>query len=144
MDLIDFQNNLLNINVWVLLTPILEKHFGELENLNRKQLSEGIMADGSPMVDYKDPSYADFKDKHIPTYNIYPTTDLRYTGNFYDKIKASIDLFGISVESFDAKARQLEGKYGSEIYGLTEGSLVVFTQSVIDEFTAALSNAILK
>jgi hypothetical protein len=144
MDLIDFQNNLLTIDVWVLLTPILERHFGELENLNRKQLSEGVMSDGSPMVDYADIGYADFKDKHIPTYKIFPTTDLRYTGDFYDAIKANIDLFGISVESFDSKARLLESKYSSEIYGLTEESLIIFTKSVIDEFTTALRNAILK
>ena len=144
MDLLKFQQNLLSIDVWELLKPIIEKHFEEIEQYNREQLSRGEMADGSAMRDYAEESYADFKSKYIPTYDIYPTTDLRYEGDFYRAIKASFDLYGISVESLDEKAAHLEKKYGSTIYGLTDESLKKLTDILAVELVIELKKAMLK
>jgi hypothetical protein len=138
MDLLQFQQNLQSIDVWQILIPILEKHFGDIEELNRKQLSEGTRGDGSPMPDYKSESYADFKSKYIPTYSIYPTADLRYTGDFYAAIKAKLTLFGIEIESSDWKAQVLEQKYGQQINDLTEESMQIFIDLIIDEFRESL------
>ncbi|WP_159522862.1 hypothetical protein [Sunxiuqinia indica] len=141
MDLIQFQNNILNIDPWELLRPILEKHFDEIEQLNRDQLSRGERADGSAMPDYQNIEYAGFKEQYIDTYNIFPTTDLRYSGDFYKALKAGFGTYGISLESFDSKASELEAKYGSSIYGLTEESRVILINSINVEFKQALHNA---
>jgi len=144
MDLIQFQQNLLNIDIWELLRPILQDHFADIEELNRKQLSEGEKADNSAMPDYKSNVYADFKERFVPTYQIYPTTDLRYTGDFYKAIKAQFSTYGISIESFDGKAAELEAKYGSGIYGLTTESLELFTKKLIDPLIKSIHDAIFK
>ena len=138
MNLEKFHINVSAIDPWEILRPIIENHFGDIEQLNRDQLSRGERADGSAMPDYKSEVYADFKDKYIPTYSIYPTTDLRYTGSFYKALKASFSSYGISIESFDSKAKKLEYKYGSSIYGLSEKSLIIFADKIRDEFISAL------
>lgn len=144
MDLIQFQQNLLNIDVWELLRPILQDHFADIEELNRKQLSDGEKATGEGMPDYKSDAYANFKAQYVPTYQIYPTTDLRYTGDFYKAIKAQFSTYGISIESFDEKAAQLEAKYGSSIYGLTPESLEKFTKVLIEPLVQAIKAAMFK
>jgi hypothetical protein len=144
MNLYDLQNNLLAIDPWELLRPILEKHFPEIEQLNRNQLSKGERADESVMPDYRSMEYADFKDQYIPTYNIFPTTDLRYTGDFYNALKVGFSTYGLSFESLDDKADQLERKYGSAIYGLNQASKVKLIAMINQEFKQALKSAILK
>ena len=144
MDLLQFKQNVESIDVWQLLIPILEKHFGEIEELNRKQLSEGIRGDGDAMPDYKSDSYANFKAQYVPTYKIYPTTDLRYSGDFYAAIKAKLTLLGIEIESSDWKAGVLEKKYGQQINELTDESLKVFTDLIIDELRESVLSAMTK
>lgn len=144
MDLLQFQQNLQGIDVWEILRPILEKHFADIEELNREQLSEGIDGDGSGMPDYKDENYANFKDQYVPTYKIYPTTDLRLTGAFYEGIQAKFNLYGIEIESLDAKAAELERKYGSAIHDLTEESRSKLIDLIIDEYRESLLNAMTK
>ena len=143
MDLLQFQQNVQSIDVWELLKPILEKHFGFIEELNREQLSEGLQADGSAMPDYQYEEYAVFKDKFVPTYKIYPTTDLRYSGSFYEKIEAQFNLYGIEIQSFDSKAAELEAKYGSQIYGLTEKSMNRLIDLIIGELQQSVLNKML-
>lgn len=143
MDLLQFQQNVESIDVWEILVPILENHFGFIEQLNRDQLSEGIRGDGQPMPDYKWEEYAIFKEKFVPTYNIFPTTDLRYTGSFYDKIKASFNLYGIEIQSLDSKASQLEAKYGSTINDLTDESIEKLIAIIIDEYRESLLKAMM-
>lgn len=144
VDLVQFQTNLQSIDTWETLKPILEKHFAEIEQFNRDQLSRGEKADGSAMPDYASDEYADFKDKYIPTYSIYPTTDLRYTGDFYEAIKASFSSYGIAIESFDSKAKELEAKYGSGIYGLTEQSQSKLVDLITGQYIEALTIAMFK
>ena len=138
------RNNLLSIDPWKVLAPILERHLDLIEELNRKQLSEGQKADGSSMPEYNNEEYAYFKVAEIPTYEIFPVVDLRYEGDFYREIKASLDLFGVNIESFDEKASKLESKYGSLIYGLTDISIGILVETIINEFVLAFEAEILK
>jgi len=143
MDLLQFQQNITGINVWEIYKPILEKYFANIEQSVRDQLSEGISGDGQPMPDYKNESYADFKVHAVATYKIYPTTDLRLTGAFYDGIKAKFDLLGIEIESLDSKAKELEKKYGSSIYELTDESIKKLIDTTVGELQESLLNAML-
>ena len=96
------------------------------------------------MPDYKNDVYADFKDKYVPTYKIYPTTDLRYTGAFYDKITAQFNLYGIEIQSLDSKAKELEAKYGSSIHDLTEESMNKLVSLIVNKLRQSILNAMTK
>jgi len=142
MDLIQFQRNL-KINVWHTLTPIIEKHLGYIENLNKSQLKKGIASDGFATPPHKKSAkseiYLESKiARGVYDESIYPAVNLYNKGDFYRAIKARVATFGIEIESFDPKADELESKYGSTIYGLTDESLKKFTDSIIDEFIEAL------
>jgi hypothetical protein len=137
MDLIKFQRNCLSIDPWNVLSPIIEKHFNDLIDLTQFQLSEGDTANGV-MPDYASEEYAHLKQQYVPTYKIYPTVDLRVTGDFYRGLKARIVLMGIEIESIDSKAAKLEAKYGSKIYVLNDNNLESFLNLIIDEFIEAI------
>lgn len=129
--------------------PIIEKHLGFIENLNKAQLLKGLTSDNS-----KTPSYSGSPASEIYVYSkiergiynqsIYPSVNLYKEGDFYKGIRARVATFGIEIESFDSKANELESKYGSNIYGLTEESLEKFTNSIVDEFVEAIYKQLAK
>lgn len=137
MDLIKFQRNCQSFDAWKLLVPIIERHFNDLIDLTQLQLSEGETANGA-MPDYASEEYAHIKEQYVPTYKIYPTVDLRVTGDFYRGMKARIVLMGIEIESIDSKAAKLEEKYGSKIYVLNDKNLEAFIKMIVDEFIEAI------
>jgi len=129
--------------------PIIEKHLGFIENLNKAQLLKGLTSDNSKTPSYSgSPASEIYVDDKIErgAYNqsIYPAVNLYNTGDFYRGIKARVATFGIEIESFDPKASELESEYGSNIYGLTDESLEKFTNSIVDEFIEAIYKQLAK
>lgn len=143
MDLIKFQQNCQSIDSWELLVPIIRKHFEDLIDLTKLQLSEGENANGF-MPDYASEEYAHIKQQYVPTYRIYPTVDLRVTGEFYRGLRARIVLSGIEIDSIDSKAQKLEDKYGSKIYVLNDKNLESFIDIIFDEFIEAIYKQLAK
>lgn len=150
MDLIQFQNNLKSIDVWDVLIPIIEKNLNQIERLNKEQLQKGLMSNGNST---KPHSGSNRSDKYVNSKiqrgvydpSIYPSVNLYNTGDFYRKLTAKMDLmYGVYIESYDAKADMLEERYGSAIYGLTPESLDKFVSLIIDDFKTALLSAMTK
>ena len=143
MDLIKFQQNCQSFDAWEILVPIIEKHFNDLIDLTQFQLSEGETGNGA-MPDYASEEYAHIKQQYVSTYKIYPTVDLRVTGDFYRGMKARIVLMGIEIESIDSKAAKLESKYSLKIYVLNDKNLETFINMIVDEFIEAIYKKLAK
>jgi len=129
--------------------PIIEKHIGFIQNLNKSQLLKGTTSDNTPTPSYsksvKSEIYIDSKiERGVYNSAIYPSVNLYNKGDFFRGIKARVATFGIEIESTDSKADELESKYGSNIYGLTDESLTMFTNSIVDEFVEAIYNQLAK
>jgi len=129
--------------------PIIEKHIGFIQNLNKSQLLKGTTSDNTPTPSYskseKSEIYIDSKiERGVYNSAIYPSVNLYNKGDFFMGIKARVATFGIEIESTDSKADELESKYGSNIYGLTDESLAIFTNSIVDEFVEAIYNQLAK
>lgn len=150
MDLIQFQRNLSNIDVWEILIPIIEKNLDEIEKLNKEQLQKGIASDGNNTPNHsgsiRSRKYVNQKvNRGVYDSSIYPHVNLYNTGDFYRKLTAKMDMmYGVSIESYDIKADVLEERYGSTIYGLTVESLEKFVSLIIDDFRTALLNELSK
>ena len=149
MDLIQFQQNLIDIDVWALLTPILEKKLDIMEKMNREQLSEGKMSDGKDTPSHSGGAmsqlYVDSKiERGVYNQSLYPKMNLYNTGDFYRGITAYLEDSGIMFESNDEKALKLETKYSSRIYGLTPEKLTKLTKSCVDELVKSIHSAMFK
>jgi hypothetical protein len=122
MEIGDLLAKIQSVDFMKLFDEALEKVFPNIIQLIQEQLSEGETALGS-MPDYKSDVYANFKEKYVATYKIYPTTDLRVTGNLYEGIFVQNGLLSIEISSRDPKSAKLEKKYGQRIYVLNEKSM---------------------
>ena len=94
------------------------------EELQRDQMMSGRNSQGKRIGKYRSNWYAKMKagmnsmlSSMIP-YNV----DLKLTGAFQKGITAKVSGDEIDVTSKDSKAADLEGKYGSEIFGLDSKS----------------------
>jgi hypothetical protein len=140
----------LNIDVWEILIPIIDKHLTDVEQLNRQQLKQGKRADGTDTPSHGKSGlterYIDSKiQRGVYDRSIYPSVNLYNTGAFQKGIVAKLDIMaGIEVDSTDFKANALEERYGSTIYGLNNLSLEKFIDLIIEEFKESLLNHILK
>ena len=149
MDLLQLQQNLLSIDVWELLKPILNNYLEDIEELNRKQLSEGLLANGESTPSHSGGKmseiYVDNKiERGVYPEPLYPLMNFYNTGDFYRSITAYLDDAGIMFESNDEKALELESKYSSYLMGLTQESLSVLTSKIGSELIESLYGAILK
>lgn len=142
MDLVKFARNC-QVDSWEILSQIISKHFDDLIDLTQFQLSEGETANGF-MPDYASEEYAHIKQQYVSTYNIYPTVDLRVSGDFYRGMRARLVMMGIEIDSIDSKAQKLEDKYGSKIYVLNDKNLETFINMIVDEFIEAIYKQLAK
>lgn len=121
MEILDLLSKYQKVDFDKLFSDALESLYPMILFLIKKQLSEGDTV--FPLGDYADKEgYASFKQKYVPTYKIYPTVDLRLTGDFYNKMFAKDSQLYIEIGSSDIKAAKLESKYGIGVYLLTEES----------------------
>ena len=139
MDLIKFQRNCQSFDAWQIMMPIITKHLDLIVKLNKDQLERGETADG-----YATPShsksqiseiYIDSKiERGVYDQSIYPRMNFYNEGDFYKGIKAKVTLFDIEIESFDSKAKDLENEYGNNLIGLTNESIEILIDNIIDEY----------
>lgn len=118
MDLIQFRDNLLRVNVWETLKPILQRYLPETLDANLRQLRRGELKDGDPLEPYKSAIYLDFKES-LASYNA-PSgiPDLFVTGDFHNAFFGKVDDEGITIDSSDEKTGELESRYSSDIFGI--------------------------
>jgi hypothetical protein len=148
MDLIQFQQNLLGIDVWELLKLILEKYLSEIEQMNKEQLSRGLLATGDNTPFHsgsqKSEIYVEDKiDRGVYPESLYPKMNFYNRGDFYRSITAFLEDDGITIDSNDDKVLLLEEKYSPHLLGLTKESLSKLTSMIVGEFRISLLNTML-
>lgn len=139
MDLIQFQNNCRSYNAWNILVPIIQKHLDLIVKLNKDQLQRGETAEGHATPRHSKSSmselYVDSKiERGVYDESIYPRMNFYNEGDFYKGFKAKVTLLDIEIDSFDSKAKELESKYGSDLMGLTDQSIGILIDNIINEF----------
>jgi len=145
MDLTQLKNNLLNINVWEILKPILKNYLPEMLDANTRQLRRGELNDGDLLEGYKSAIYLDFKESLV-SYNA-PSgiADLYVTGEFQDAFFAEVNDDGITFDSSDEKTEALERRYSSDIFGIQPNEWEVIKKDfIIPELVQAIRIAIFK
>lgn len=148
MDLVQFQQNLLGIDVWEILKPILNKYLDEVERLNKDQLSKGLLANGDTTPSHSgspiSEMYVDSKiERGVYSESLYPKMNFYNTGDFYRGITAFLEDDGITIDSNDEKVLMLETRYSPYLLGLTKESVTKLTANIIDEFRVSLLKAML-
>lgn len=105
----------MTFDIYVLFQVAIRELKDELISLNKSQLKEGKRADGTDLPPYT-PKYAKRKRKPLRPKTLYDT------GDFYKGF--DINFFKEYYEAFsrDYKDAFLPGKWGEEIYGLTDKS----------------------
>lgn len=142
MTIYELQRNVIKLDVWKILDEVLNQFSPELIDLNLSQLEKGQAADGTSVGTYRDSEYAKFK-KAIGSISS-PKVDLKVTGDFYAGFIAKIQSRFIEIESKDAKADDLESRYGSEIYGLTDKNLSEYVDLILPYYVDEIKKQLLK
>ncbi len=98
---------------------VIDSNSTILENLNRKQLRQGIRSDGTEIKPY----YRNilYKGRLRPV-------DLRNTGAFYQSITVEVTDDTVEIDAKDSKTEKLQAKYGKLILGLTIDNKRLFLQ----------------
>lgn len=142
MDLIKFQRNCKSFDAWQIMIPIIQKHLDLIVKLNKDQLKKGETAEGYATPSHRKSTmseiYVDYKiERGVYDQSIYPRMNFYDTGDFYNAFKAKVTLFDIEIESFDDKAKDLENRYGNDLMGLTDQSIVILVDNIINEYQEA-------
>jgi len=123
MTLTELRNNLNRLNIAEVVESVYAETKEALEDLNTKQLRDGLTTAGGRFPSYAYPDYAQFKQQLNPAPGL-GNPDLRLTGEFHSSIVATYNGVSINVGSNlsgTTKVDQLERWYGEDrIYGLTE------------------------
>lgn len=110
----DFNRRIQAVDIEVVIQASIEQTKEAAAQLNRDDLSVGLLATSNPIVPRYSPGYAHKKG--------FTTPDLYVTGGFYRGIYAKVGQKTIDFGSTDSKAGSLEAKYGKFIYGITQSS----------------------
>lgn len=149
MDLIKFAQNCKSFDAWEIMKPIIEKHLDLIVKLNKDQLQRGETANGYSTPRHKksvmSEIYIDSKiERGVYNESIYPRMNFYNEGDFYRGFKAKIENYGIEIESLDSKTKDLESRYGSDLMGLTDDSISILIDNIIDEYIEATYNHLAK
>jgi hypothetical protein len=110
----------------------------EMILLNQAQLyTESIDKDGDPLGGYKQIEYENLKIEMNP--QLGGRVDLYLTGEFYAGFYVEVLKDEYIIGSKDSKSEELENKYGTAIFGLTDESKARYTREI---FFRALRNYI--
>lgn len=115
-----------------LVGPILEQHTPEIEDLQRKQLMQGLDSEGkllAPLISedtyFKSPqaakNYADWKHKMYPE-TPYNVANLRITGYYQENISAFVTDTSVHYKSNASFAGSVGSKYQGKQLGLNPDS----------------------
>lgn len=105
----------------------------EIINLNTAQLSRGIDSLGKFLEEYASEEYAKFK-KSIGSEAPLGTPNLKLDGNFYEGFRLFKDDDNYIIFSDDEKTNSLVFKYGSDIFGLTEESIIINKPNLLESY----------
>jgi len=112
----------------------------EIIDLNTSQLEEGKLSTGSNITpEYQSDDYKKFK-KSIGSKSPFGVPDLKLEGDFYsgfDIIKGSGGAF---IHSDDTKAGDLEEKYSSNIYGITDKNKPEVVERILPQIQNEVKN----
>ena len=142
-------NNVNKLDQWAILrytldtTPV-KLFIAELNTDN--QLGLGLDSTGEVFGLYKSFSYSSFK-QGLPGRNApFGVVDLRLTGDYWDSFSVKIETNGdIDIDSDPVKGeRNLIRIYGSGIEGLSDDSIRLLIENIIDEYAENTIKAILK
>ena len=136
-------NDNLFISPLLLITPqlldevmayVIEANSLFVEDLNRKQLGQGIRADGTPIGPYYTKNTVNIKkEKGQP----FDRVRLKDTGSFYEKIFVEVFAQSFMTESADPKSEELQQKYGN-IFGLTPENKLILAEHIKPQFVDIL------
>lgn len=108
----------------------------------KDQLLHGLNAEGQPIGEYKNPLYAEVKNRMNPLPGE-GVPDLKLTGAFYSGINVQVTPDTFKTESTDNKAPDLEKKYGEQILGLDKENKSAYMQDDLKPvFVRNIRNAI--
>jgi hypothetical protein len=107
------------INVDHIAESIIESTEDVLIETQRAQMMAGLASDGGKIGEYKQELYAVKKHGMNPGAG-FPNVDLRYKGDFQEKITAVVIGNELVIDSSDWKTGKLVDKYGERIFGLNE------------------------
>jgi hypothetical protein len=135
MDIVDYLESLIKLDVEKAANIAIMKTRDKLGDLNRKQLSEGIRADDEKMHWMQDNHYPYVKPYARIRENMGLQTDfvdLKVTGDFWNSIDVIPENDEVIFFSMDDKAQYLEENYSKEIFGINDKNLETYTE---DDFS---------
>lgn len=147
MFLDDLNRNAQRLDPLETLSESIEENAEYIADLNTSQLSEGVNSLGQSLdPKYKMAEYAKMK-KAMGAKPPFGTPDLKLTGAFYEGFRAEplkADKGGIFITSDDSKASKLAGKYGANIFGLTDKSRADLKTVLLPTFLTKLRNELFR
>jgi hypothetical protein len=113
----DIGNVAVNLNA--ICQRVLQRHAKDIEALNKLQLSKGLRSDEKSLPSYKK-SYLKTRRKYGRPL---APMDLNLKGDFYEKFFSIYVASYMNIGSKDPKTGVLEGRFSSNIFGLSDESL---------------------
>ena len=132
MDADEMLKNIENLDVDDAIHTAMLRNRDKAANILREQLEGGESAKGM-IGKYKDADYAQMKFEMNPRPG-YRNVDLKLTGSFHDKIRASVTEDELTFNSFDSKTQDLVKKYSAAILDLNGQNMSTFAEEIEDDF----------
>ncbi|MCK5017845.1 MAG: hypothetical protein KAS32_12350 [Candidatus Peribacteraceae bacterium] len=129
MTLNDLRIHFNSINILQLLDECILETEEILIGLVRSQI-EGGFAGNNQLPPYKSDRYSVLKQKK-GSKAPFGITDLKFHGNFLDKLKVKIFSKNLLIRSTDVKKSIILSKYGPEIYILNDENLSYYVNEVL-------------
>lgn len=120
----ELANKMNKLNFEAMCIQTVLENQKQAAELNTQQLFQGERADGSEMPPYSWVS-VNFYNKPAGPIRLFDT------GAFYSGFIFANATFPLSITSTDSKTNELTGRYGKEIFGLTEENLSGYSKVFI-------------
>lgn len=142
MDLLDFQRKLKRLSLDELINRAVLDNKEEILDLNTAQLEKGKDSFDQFLEPYAIYEYAKFKKfwGSIAPFNI---PDLKLEGDFYEGFTLIVNGQDYFITSTDEKRDWLVGKYGLEIFALSEESLQEIRPQILESLLKFTRNELL-
>lgn len=132
MDFNSLANNFRKLDITDIVVEVAVSHDAELADLNLSQLEKGYLSTGERTKEYESDDYKNLK-RSMGAQSL-PYADLKFEGNFHGGWKVeNINNNSIEFDSMDEKTPDLEDKYSSDIFGLTEDNKNEAADIIIDD-----------
>lgn len=128
MTLDSFINNVRNLDAKDLIIKAAALNTKELADLNRDNLSKGMLSSGEQTMEYASIGYTNYK-ASLGSVSV-PNMDFKLTGSFHAGIDAKVGN-EIAFNSSDSKTSNLLSRFGNDLLGVTTENLIETTDSEI-------------